>query len=121
LAAFVGFRLGKGGEGVPESAGQNGFPNALKDDSRCQTKEGISIRELTSDDEWTFFEPFVIETGPKRDRPPRDRRRGPFRRRGGKDRDAPVEGKTILARRNTEGHFPQSPEKVISNPTPSAA
>ena len=33
------------------------------------------IRELMGDDEWAFFEPFVIETGPKRGRPPRDHRR----------------------------------------------
>ena len=33
------------------------------------------IRELMRDDEWAFFEPFVIETGPKRGRPPRDHRR----------------------------------------------
>ena len=28
-----------------------------------------------SDEEWAFFAPFVIETGPKRGRPPRDHRR----------------------------------------------
>ena len=33
------------------------------------------IRELMGDDEWAFFEPFVVETGPKRGRPPRDHRR----------------------------------------------
>ena len=33
------------------------------------------IRELMSDDEWAFFEPLVIETDPKRGRPPRDHRR----------------------------------------------
>ncbi len=33
------------------------------------------IRGLMSDEEWAFFEPFVIETGPKRGRPPKDHRR----------------------------------------------
>ena len=33
------------------------------------------IRGRTSDAEWAFFEPFLIETGPKRDRPPNDHRR----------------------------------------------
>ncbi|PHR68912.1 MAG: hypothetical protein COA64_16745 [Henriciella sp.] len=28
-----------------------------------------------SDEEWAFFAPFVIETGPKRGRPPKDHRR----------------------------------------------
>lgn len=37
--------------------------------------EGILIRNLMSDDEWAFFEPFVIEKGPKRGRPPRNHRR----------------------------------------------
>ena len=32
------------------------------------------IRDLMSDDEWAFFEPFLIETGPRRGRPPRDHR-----------------------------------------------
>ena len=32
------------------------------------------IRGLMSDAEWAFFEPFVIETGPKRGRPPRNHR-----------------------------------------------
>lgn len=32
------------------------------------------IRDLMNDDEWAFFEPFLIETGPKRGRPPRDHR-----------------------------------------------
>lgn len=32
------------------------------------------IRDLMSDDEWGFFEPFLIETGPKRGRPPRNHR-----------------------------------------------
>ena len=30
------------------------------------------IRGRLSDCEWTFFEPFLIETGPKRGRPPKD-------------------------------------------------
>lgn len=33
------------------------------------------IRGRLVDAEWTFFEPFVIETGPKRGRPPGDHRR----------------------------------------------
>ena len=33
------------------------------------------VRGLLSDDEWGFFEPFVIETGASRGRPPRDHRR----------------------------------------------
>lgn len=33
------------------------------------------IRGLMSDEEWAFFEPFVIESGPKRGRPPKDHRR----------------------------------------------
>jgi transposase len=33
------------------------------------------IRGLLSDEEWGFFEPFVIEQGPKRGRPPADHRR----------------------------------------------
>ena len=32
------------------------------------------VRGLLSDDEWAFFEPFVIERGPLRGRPPRDHR-----------------------------------------------
>ena len=32
-------------------------------------------RDLMSDKEWAFFAPFVIETGPKRGRPPKDHRR----------------------------------------------
>jgi len=32
------------------------------------------IRGLMSDEEWGFFQPFVIERGPKRGRPPRDHR-----------------------------------------------
>ena len=32
-------------------------------------------RDLMSDEEWAFFAPFVIETGPKRGRPPRNHRR----------------------------------------------
>ena len=32
------------------------------------------VRGLMSDEEWAFFAPFVIETGPKRGRPPRDHR-----------------------------------------------
>ncbi len=32
------------------------------------------IRGLMSDEEWTFFEPFLIERGPKRGRPPGDHR-----------------------------------------------
>ena len=32
-------------------------------------------RDLMSDEEWAFFAPFVIETGPKRGRPPKDHRR----------------------------------------------
>ena len=31
-------------------------------------------RNLMSDEEWAFFAPFVIETGPKRGRPPKDHR-----------------------------------------------
>lgn len=33
------------------------------------------IRRRLSDAEWTFFQPFLIETGPKRGRPPGDHRR----------------------------------------------
>lgn len=33
------------------------------------------IRGRLTDAEWSFFEPFVIETGPKRGRPPADHRR----------------------------------------------
>lgn len=33
------------------------------------------IRGELSDEEWAFFEPFVIERGPKRGRPPADHRR----------------------------------------------
>ena len=33
------------------------------------------IRGRLSDAEWSFFEPFVIERGPKRGRPPTDHRR----------------------------------------------
>lgn len=33
------------------------------------------IRGRLSDAEWDFFEPFLIETGPKRGRPPADHRR----------------------------------------------
>jgi transposase len=33
------------------------------------------VRGLLSDDEWAFFEPFVIERGPLRGRPPVDHRR----------------------------------------------
>lgn len=33
------------------------------------------VRDLMSDAEWAFFAPFVIETGPKRGRPPRNHRR----------------------------------------------
>ena len=33
------------------------------------------IRGRLSDTEWAFFEPFVIERGPKRGRPPADHRR----------------------------------------------
>ena len=32
------------------------------------------VRGLMSDEEWGFFEPFVIERGPKRGRPPGDHR-----------------------------------------------
>ena len=32
------------------------------------------VRGLMSDEEWGFFEPFVIEAGPRRGRPPRDHR-----------------------------------------------
>ena len=32
------------------------------------------VRGLMSDKEWAYFEPFVIETGPKRGRPPGDHR-----------------------------------------------
>lgn len=32
------------------------------------------VRGLLSDEEWAFFEPFVIERGPKRGRPPADHR-----------------------------------------------
>ncbi len=32
------------------------------------------VRGVMSDKEWAFFEPFVIETGPKRGRPPGDHR-----------------------------------------------
>ena len=32
------------------------------------------IRGLMSEEEWAFFEPYVIETGPQRGRPPRDHR-----------------------------------------------
>lgn len=37
--------------------------------------EGLLVRDLMSDAEWAFFAPFVIETGPKRGRPPRNHRR----------------------------------------------
>ena len=33
------------------------------------------VRGLLTDDEWAFFEPFVIESGPLRGRPPRNHRR----------------------------------------------
>ena len=33
------------------------------------------VRGLLTDDEWAFFEPFVIERGPLRGRPPVDHRR----------------------------------------------
>ena len=33
------------------------------------------VRWLLSDEEWAFFAPFVIESGPKRGRPPSDHRR----------------------------------------------
>jgi transposase len=33
------------------------------------------IRGLLTDEQWAFFEPFVIETGALRGRPPRDHRR----------------------------------------------
>jgi transposase len=33
------------------------------------------IRNLMKDREWAFFAPFLIETGPKRGRPPRNHRR----------------------------------------------
>jgi transposase len=33
------------------------------------------VRGLLSDEEWAFFAPFVIESGPKRGRPPSDHRR----------------------------------------------
>ena len=33
------------------------------------------IRGRLSDAEWAFFEPFLVETGPKRGRPPKDHRR----------------------------------------------
>lgn len=33
------------------------------------------IRGLMSNEEWGFFEPFVIETGPRRGRPPKNHRR----------------------------------------------
>ena len=33
------------------------------------------VRGLLSDDEWAFFEPFVIERGPLRGRPPANHRR----------------------------------------------
>lgn len=32
------------------------------------------VRGLMSDEEWAFFAPFVIETGPRRGRRPRDHR-----------------------------------------------
>jgi len=32
------------------------------------------IRGLMSDEEWAFFAPFVVESGPKRGRPPKDHR-----------------------------------------------
>jgi transposase len=37
--------------------------------------EAALIRNLISDEEWAFFEPFVVETGPLRGRPPADHRR----------------------------------------------
>ena len=33
------------------------------------------VRGLMSDEEWAFFEPFVVEKGPRRGRRPRDHRR----------------------------------------------
>ncbi len=33
------------------------------------------VRGLLTDEEWAFFAPFVIESGPKRGRPPADHRR----------------------------------------------
>ena len=54
------------------------------------------IRKRLSDFEWAFFEPFLVETGPKRGRPPKDHRRvldGIFwiARTGAPWRDLPAE------------------------------
>ena len=54
------------------------------------------IRGLMTDEEWAFFAPFVLETGPKRGRPPRDHRKvldGVFwiARTGAPWRDLPAE------------------------------
>ena len=54
------------------------------------------IRGRVSDAEWAFFEPFLVETGPKRGRPPKDHRRvldGVFwiARTGAPWRDLPAE------------------------------
>ena len=54
--------------------GQSGFPNSLIADSRLFLRRAALVRGLMTDEEWAFFEPFVIETGPRRGRRPRDHR-----------------------------------------------
>ena len=46
----------------------------MRDSESLLGREGILARNLMSDEEWAFFAPFVIETGPKRGRPPKDHR-----------------------------------------------
>ena len=47
----------------------------MRDSESFLGREGLLTRDLMSDEEWAFFAPFVIETGPKRGRPPKDHRR----------------------------------------------
>ena len=55
-------------------------------------------RDLMSDEEWAFFAPFVIETGPKRGRPPKGTTQRP-KGAAPKDLRWPNEGAARLAER----------------------
>ncbi|WP_408735192.1 transposase [Muricoccus aerilatus] len=41
----------------------------------CLLAEGGGAAGFADDEEWAFFEPFVVETGPFRGRPPSGHRR----------------------------------------------
>ena len=59
---------------MPRRCGRSGFPNQLIADSTLFFAESTLVRGLMSDAEWAFFEPFVVEKGPRRGRRPRDHR-----------------------------------------------